>query len=80
MACGAPVVASDVTSIPEVVGDAGLLCAPRDVEAFATALRRVLDEPGLGGSFNAASRGRHLFDWEATESRTQRWRSAKQST
>jgi glycosyltransferase involved in cell wall biosynthesis len=47
MACGTPVVASDTTSIPEVVGDAGLLCPPGDVEAFASALRRLRDEEGL---------------------------------
>jgi glycosyltransferase involved in cell wall biosynthesis len=46
MACGTPVVASDTTSIPELVGDAGLLCAPRDVSAFSAALRRVVDERG----------------------------------
>ena len=47
LACGAPVVASERSSIPEVVGNAGLLCDPVDVEAIAGALRRVLDEPGL---------------------------------
>jgi glycosyltransferase involved in cell wall biosynthesis len=46
MACGTPVVASDTTSIPELVGDAGLLCPPRDVSAFAAALRRAIDERG----------------------------------
>jgi glycosyltransferase involved in cell wall biosynthesis len=47
MACGAPVVASELTSIPEVVGPAGILCDPRDPAAIAAALRRVLSEPGL---------------------------------
>jgi glycosyltransferase involved in cell wall biosynthesis len=47
MACGAPVVASNATSIPEVVGDAALLCDPRDADALAHALRRVLDDPRL---------------------------------
>lgn len=53
MACGAPVVASNTTSIPEVVGDAGILCAPHDVDAFADALRRVLDEPGLAADLRS---------------------------
>jgi glycosyltransferase involved in cell wall biosynthesis len=44
MACGAPVVASSLTSIPEVVGDAGLLCDPHDAQAIAFALQRVLDD------------------------------------
>src|SRR5262249_57183279 len=37
MACGAPVVASNATSIPEIVGDAGLLCDPRSVDELAEA-------------------------------------------
>lgn len=47
MARGVPVVASNLTAIPEVVGDAGLLADPRDPEAFADALQRVLDDAGL---------------------------------
>src|SRR5207244_6448975 len=47
MACGAPFVGSSATSIPEVVGDAGLLCDPLDAGALADALVRVLEEPGL---------------------------------
>jgi glycosyltransferase involved in cell wall biosynthesis len=47
MACGAPVVASRSTSIPEVVGEAGLLCDPRSPGQLAAALRRVADEAGL---------------------------------
>ncbi len=58
MACGAPVVASDVTSIPEVVGDAGMLCDPRSAEEFAAALGRILDEPGLARATE--------FKWERT--------------
>jgi glycosyltransferase involved in cell wall biosynthesis len=42
MACGAPVVSSDRTSLPEVVGDAGLLVDPVDEEAVAGALTAVL--------------------------------------
>jgi glycosyltransferase involved in cell wall biosynthesis len=47
MACGAPVVASDRSSLPEVVGDAGLLVDPCDVSAMAEAIRRLEREPGL---------------------------------
>ncbi len=42
MACGCPVVASDSSSIPEVVGDAGVLFPPGDVAALTTRLREVL--------------------------------------
>jgi glycosyltransferase involved in cell wall biosynthesis len=47
MACGTPVVTSNVSSLPEVVGDAALMVDPRDVEALANAMRRALGEPSL---------------------------------
>jgi glycosyltransferase involved in cell wall biosynthesis len=67
MACGTPVVASNTTSIPEVAGDAGLLCAPRDADGLASALRRVLDEPGLAATLRERGlRQASRFTWEAT--------------
>jgi glycosyltransferase involved in cell wall biosynthesis len=67
MASGAPVVASDRTSIPEVVGDAGLLCDPESPEALARALRRVLDEPGLAEELRRRGLARSReFSWDAT--------------
>ena len=71
MACGVPVVASDRPSLPEVVGDAGLLVDPDDHDALGAQLARVLTEPGLGeelgrrGSSRAAS-----FTWERTAAET----------
>ncbi len=47
MACGVPVVASNTSSIPEVVGDAGLLVPPAQPEAFAEAILRVRSDKGL---------------------------------
>ena len=47
MAAGAPVLTSNVTSIPEVAGDAALLLPPTDVALWTDALRRVLTEDGL---------------------------------
>jgi glycosyltransferase involved in cell wall biosynthesis len=45
MACGVPVIASNAGSLPEVVGDAGQLCDPADVDAWAAALCRVASDP-----------------------------------
>lgn len=45
MACGVAVVASDSGSLREVVGVAGILVAPGDVEALAGALRSLADDP-----------------------------------
>lgn len=47
MASRCPVVASDVSSVPEVVGDAGLLVEPTDVEAITDALSRCLGDSEL---------------------------------
>jgi glycosyltransferase involved in cell wall biosynthesis len=47
MACGAPVIASNTSSIPEVVGDAALLVPPTQPEAFAEAILRVRNDEDL---------------------------------
>jgi len=47
MACGVPVVASNTSSIPEVVGDAALLVPPTQPEAFAQAILRVRSDADL---------------------------------
>ena len=44
MACGCPVVSSDCTSLPEVVGDAGLLVMPGSVDALTGAMERILSD------------------------------------
>jgi glycosyltransferase involved in cell wall biosynthesis len=72
MACGTPVVASAAGSLPEVVGDAGLLCNLGDPGAFREAVERVLRDPGL----RACLRERGLkrageFSWEESARRTQ---------
>jgi alpha-1,3-rhamnosyl/mannosyltransferase len=47
MACGVPVAVSNVSSLPEVVEDAGLQIPPRDLDAWATAIRKLLDDEAL---------------------------------
>ncbi len=47
MACGTPVCASDVSALPEVVSDAGLLVDPDDVEGWAAALTRLHQDDTL---------------------------------
>jgi glycosyltransferase involved in cell wall biosynthesis len=47
MACGIPVVTSNISSMPEVAGDAALLIDPYDVDALADALRRLLTDESL---------------------------------
>lgn len=47
MACGCPVVTSDVSAMPEVTGGAALLASPHDPPQIAAQLRRIADQPGL---------------------------------
>ena len=47
MHCGAPVIASNTSSLPELVGEAGLLVDPLNVRAIAEAMRRCSDDAGL---------------------------------
>jgi alpha-1,3-rhamnosyl/mannosyltransferase len=44
MACGVPVIASEVSSLPEVVGDTGLLINPHDDEALAQAILKMITD------------------------------------
>jgi glycosyltransferase involved in cell wall biosynthesis len=59
MACGAPVAAANVASLPEVCGDAAVYLDPTSVASIADAIRRVLDDPPPGGIEQAAT-----FTWE----------------
>jgi len=47
MACGCPVVTSNVSSLPEVVGEAGIMVDPYDTDSLAQAMRRVLTDDKL---------------------------------
>jgi glycosyltransferase involved in cell wall biosynthesis len=71
MACGVPVVASDATSLPEVVGDAGVLLPPDDVEAWSRALIEVMtDEAAAARLRQAGLRRASTFTWAETARRT----------
>ena len=47
MACGAPAIASNTTSLPEVVGRADATFDPNDPAAIAACMRKVLENPAL---------------------------------
>jgi glycosyltransferase involved in cell wall biosynthesis len=65
MACGIPTVASDRSSLPEVVGDAGLLFAPESAEDLARSIRRLLDDPSLARELgNRGWRRAQQFRWQ----------------
>ena len=65
MAAGAPVVTSNVSAMPEVVGDCGLKVDPYDVDALSEALRSVLEDPQTATLMGAQARQRaHRFTWD----------------
>jgi len=71
MACGAPVIASRASSLPEVVGEAGLMVDPLDVEDIAAAMVRVASDPALREAMRSAGRARaRRFSWEECARRT----------
>ena len=64
MSCGTPVITGDRTSLPEVVGDAGLLVNPFDTQALAQALARLLDDESLRATLgDRGLRRAAQFNW-----------------
>lgn len=71
MSCGTPVVASNTSSIPEVIGDAGLLFDPCDVEEIAKAIYEVISDEELKIRLGRKGLERaKLFSWEETARKT----------
>jgi len=71
MACGTPVVASNIPAISEVVGDAGILVSPDDPSAVAVAAERVLTDTALRVSLRTTGLERAArFTWLNAATRT----------
>ncbi len=71
MACGTPVVVSNVSSLPEVVGDAALLFNPENDEEITVALWRVLSDTALRDELRAKGlRRAGAFSWERAARQT----------
>lgn len=71
MACGVPVIASEVSSLPEVVGDTGLLINPHDAEAVAQAIQRLITDPGARQHLAQKALARSgEFTWEKCVAQT----------
>jgi glycosyltransferase involved in cell wall biosynthesis len=67
MGCETPVVASNTSAIPEVAGDAALLVDPRDVNALAEGMGRLLSDETLRAELRARGLERaQQFSWERT--------------
>lgn len=71
MACGVPVLASSVSSLPEVVGDAGMMVDPQDVDAISAGMARLWQDQALRRDLAAKGLERaRSFSWERTASQT----------
>jgi glycosyltransferase involved in cell wall biosynthesis len=71
MACGVPVIASNVSSLPEVVGDAGILIDPHDADALAEKMRELQADDDLIERLGKAARLRsQQFTWRKCAEQT----------
>lgn len=66
-AAGVPVLTSNVSSLPEITGDAAFVVDPRDEEAIASGITQLFEDPDLRAMLSAAGVARAArFTWEAT--------------
>ena len=71
MACGCPVISSNRSSIPEVVGDAGILLDPLDIAAMSHAIDRVVTDSNFAEQLRVAGiRQAKQFSWDRTARET----------
>lgn len=71
MACGVPVVASNITAIPEVCGDAALYANPREPVEFASHFSRLVNDPQLRAQFKERGFAQVLkYSWVEAADRT----------
>lgn len=80
MACGTPVITSNCSSLPEVVGQGALLINPRSTDELARALQTMLTDGALRTQLGEAGLARSAeFSWEKTASATLAcWRDTQQ--
>jgi glycosyltransferase involved in cell wall biosynthesis len=71
MACGVPVICSNSSSLPEVVGEAALLVNPKDGRAWTEAMRSVLEDPCLRKELREKGLVQSTkFSWDRTAKET----------
>jgi glycosyltransferase involved in cell wall biosynthesis len=71
MACGAPVITSNVSSMPEIAGEAGVLVPPGDISALGQAIEHLLSDPAERQRRSALGLERAArFTWQRTAAQT----------
>ncbi len=73
MACGTPVVTSNTTSLPEVVGDAGIMIDPNDIESMSEMIYQVLTDSALREELiNKGLERSKQFNWNEAANETRK--------
>ena len=73
MACGTPVITSDTTSLPEVVGNAGIMIDPKDVKLMSDKMYDVLTDNALNNDMVTKGLKRaKLFNWDESAQKTKK--------
>ena len=76
--CETPVITSNVTSMPEVAGDAAILVDPFSVRSICEGMMKIASDPGLADKLNAKARVRRQdFTWQKTADRL--WNSMEKA-
>jgi glycosyltransferase involved in cell wall biosynthesis len=71
MTCGVPVIASNVSSLPEVVGDSGLLVNPHDIDDIAKAMETMITAPDIRAASAQKALARSAeFSWDTCVDQT----------
>ncbi len=71
MQCGSPVITSNTSSLPEVVGDAGIMLDPKDADGLCSEMLRLYNSKDLREELSQKSIKRAaLFSWDQTAKRT----------
>nr|WP_228035103.1 glycosyltransferase family 1 protein [Oculatella sp. LEGE 06141] len=71
MACGTPVITSNLSSLPEVVGDAAILIDPYNTTEITAAMRSLVEDSGVRAQLHAAGLARaSQFSWRKTGQQT----------
>ena len=71
MACGTPVITSNTSSLPEVVGDAGIMIDPKDSELMADKMHEILKNETLWNEMkNKGLRRSKMFQWDDAADKT----------
>lgn len=71
MACGCPIIVSNASSLPEIVGTGGIFFDPTDSDELMQQARKVLTDEALQGELGKRGLERsYRFSWEATARRT----------